>query len=104
MMPATIRSRATRAKRRDTMRSQLVGSTPAPSPGSGRPSPAREQHHGTESGLTGRQLEELSKILGIPSGAFAAPLEAPLIAGLPHEVESEARSPCSGLHAPCGGA
>jgi len=45
--------------------------------------------HGNESGLTGRQPEELSKILGIPSGAFAAPLEAPLIAGLPHEVESE---------------
>src|SRR5215218_4662906 len=46
-------------------------------------------YHGNESGLTGRQPEELSKILGIPSGAFAAPLEAPLIAGLPHEVESE---------------
>src|SRR4051794_5746013 len=68
----------------------------------------REAEHGNESGLTGRQPEELSKILGIPSGAFAAPLEAPLIAGLPHEVESEVAHdrhvlgsiPRSGLHAP----
>src|SRR3954447_26114926 len=55
----------------------------------GRAPPLPEMTHGNESGLTGRQPEELSKILGIPSGAFAAPLEAPLIAGLPHEVESE---------------
>ena len=49
----------------------------------------RPCRHGQESGLTGRRPEELSKILGIPSGAFAAPLKAPLVAGPPHEVESE---------------
>src|SRR3954471_5438436 len=57
--------------------------------GSATVKPPALRCHGNESGLTGRQPEELSKILGIPSGAFAAPLEAPLIAGLPHEVESE---------------
>src|ERR1044071_6313264 len=47
------------------------------------------EDRGGESGLTGGEPEELSKILGIPPGAFAAPFEAPLIAGPPHEVESE---------------